>query len=117
MDIITAEIENTKAIGLREKLAAYLELTKPRIAFMLVLTSAAGFYLGSSQNFNFTLFINSMVGITLMPSGGATVNQLIERTTDALMDRTARRPLPTNKISPSEALIFGVLQCAVAELY
>ena len=117
MDIITAEIEETKAIGLREKLAAYVELTKPRIAFMLVLTSAAGFYLGSGQNFNFTLFANSMIGIALLAFGVATLNQFIERRTDALMERTARRPLPSNTLSPNEALIFGTILCAVAELY
>jgi len=117
MDIITAEIEETKAIGLREKLAAYVELTKPRIAFMLVLTSAAGFYLGSTQGFDFALFTNAMIGIALLAFGVATLNQYIERKTDALMTRTARRPLPSNKISPNEALVFGVVQCAVAELY
>ena len=117
MDIITAEIEETKAIGLREKLAAYVELTKPRIAFMLVLTSAAGFYLGSGQDFNFALFINSMIGIALLAFGVATLNQYIERKTDALMKRTARRPLPLNTLTPNEALIFGTVLCAVAELY
>jgi heme o synthase len=117
MDIITAEIEETKAIGLREKLAAYVELTKPRIAFMLVLTAAAGFYLGSSEGFNFALFTNSMIGIALLAFGVATLNQFIERKTDALMDRTARRPLPSNRLAPNEALVFGVVQCAVAELY
>ena len=117
MDIITVEIEEPKALGLREKLAAYVELTKPRIAFMLVLTSAAGFYLGSFEGFNFALFTNSMIGIALLAFGVATLNQFIERKTDALMERTARRPLPTNKISPNEALVFGIVQCAVAELY
>jgi protoheme IX farnesyltransferase len=117
MDIISAEIEETKAIGVREKLAAYLELTKPRIAFMLVLTAAAGFYLGSSEGFNFALFANAMIGIALLAFGVATLNQYIERKTDALMDRTARRPLPTSKVSPPEALIFGIFQCAVSELY
>jgi protoheme IX farnesyltransferase len=117
MDIITAEIDETKAIGLREKLAAYVELTKPRIAFMLVLTAAAGFYLGSAQGFDFALFANSMIGIAILAFGVATLNQYIERKTDALMTRTARRPLPANKISPNEALVFGVVQCAVAELY
>ncbi len=117
MDIITAEIEETKAIGLREKLAAYVELTKPRIAFMLVLTSAAGFYLGSTTGFNFALFANSMIGIALLAFGVATLNQYIERRTDALMERTARRPLPANKLAPHEALVFGIVQCAVAELY
>jgi len=117
MDIITAEIEETKAIGVREKLAAYVELTKPRIAFMLVLTSAAGFYLGSTQGFDVILFINSMVGIAILAFGVATLNQFIERKTDALMERTAKRPLPTNKISSNEALLFGIVQCVVAELY
>jgi heme o synthase len=117
MDIITAEIEQTKAIGVREKLAAYFELTKPRIAFMLVLTSAAGFYLGSDKGFDFLLFFNSIFGITLLAFGVATLNQYIERRTDALMNRTATRPLPTNKITPTEALVFGLVQCAAAELY
>jgi heme o synthase len=117
MDIITAEIDETKAIGLREKLAAYVELTKPRIAFMLVLTSAAGFYLGSVQGFNFVLFTNAMIGIALLAFGVATLNQYLERKTDALMTRTANRPLPTNKVTKTEALVFGVLQCLAAELY
>lgn len=117
MDIITAEIEETKAIGLREKLAAYVELTKPRIAFMLVLTSAAGFYLGSTNGFNFALFTNAMIGIALLAFGVATLNQYWERKTDALMTRTAKRPLPTNKVTKTEALIFGIALCAAAEVY
>lgn len=117
MDILTAEIEDTKAIGLKEKLAAFLELTKPRIAFMLVLTSAAGFYLGSKGSFDFLLFINSTIGITLLAFGVATLNQFIERRTDALMERTAKRPIPTNKVSPAEALIFGLILTVSAEIY
>ena len=117
MDILTAEIQDTKAIGMKEKLAAFLELTKPRIAFMLVLTSAAGFYLGSKGSFDFLLFINAMIGIVLLAFGVATLNQFIERRTDALMERTARRPIPTNKVSPAEALIFGLILTVSAEIY
>ncbi len=117
MEIVTAEIQVIKAISVREKLAAYLELTKPRIAFMLVLTSAAGFYLGSGANFNFVIFINAMIGITLLAFGVATLNQVWERKTDALMERTAKRPLVVGKVTFNEALIFGLLQCAVAEIY
>ncbi|HLM62638.1 MAG TPA: heme o synthase [Pyrinomonadaceae bacterium] len=117
MEVITAEIQETKAIGLREKLAAYLELTKPRIALMLVLTSAAGFYLGAAKGFDTMLFINAMIGIALLAFGVATLNQVWERKTDALMERTARRPLPTQKISLTEAVAFGVLLCVVAEIY
>jgi len=84
---------------------------------MLVLTSAAGFYIGTKGSFDFALFANAMIGIALLAFGVATLNQYIERRTDALMERTARRPLPTGKILPLEALVFGILQCAVAELY
>lgn len=117
MDILTAEIQNTKAVGLKEKSAAFFELTKPRIAFMLVLTSAAGFYLGSKGSFDFPLFINSIIGITLLAFGVATLNQFIERRTDALMERTAGRPIPTRKVTPAEALIFGLILTFSAEVY
>lgn len=117
METVGAELESAKVFGLREKLSAYFELTKPRIAFMLVLTSAAGFYLGSAKGFDFVVFINAMIGITLLAFGVATLNQYLERRTDALMERTAKRPLPTSKIAPTEALVFGLVQCATAELY
>jgi protoheme IX farnesyltransferase len=116
MEIVTT-IEQTKAIGLREKLAAYVEMTKPRIALMLVLTSAAGFYLGAANGFDAMLFVNSMIGIALLAFGVATLNQVWERKTDALMERTAKRPLPTQKLSTMEALAFGILLCLVAEIY
>src|SRR5687768_9177362 len=109
MDIATAEIQEAKIISAREKLAAFFELTKPRIAFMLVLTSAAGFYLGAARGFETLLFINSMLGITFLAFGVATLNQYWERKTDVLMERTAKRPLPTQKVSPNEALIFGII--------
>jgi heme o synthase len=117
MDTVTATIENAKIIGLREKAAAYGELTKPRIAFLLVLTSAAGFYLGSKGPFDVVLFANSLIAITLLAFGVATLNQYWERDLDRLMDRTAMRPLPTGRVTPQEALLFGVLQCVVAEIY
>jgi len=117
MNTVTADIDEIKSAGLRVKLAAYFELTKPRIAFLLVLTSAAGFYLGTSGTFNTVLFVNAMIGITLLAFGVATLNQYIERSIDPLMDRTAKRPLPTRKVSPAEALIFGLAQVTAAEIY
>jgi len=117
MDTATAEIQEIRALNVRTRILAFVELTKPRIAFMLVLTSAAGFYIGTKGSFDFALFANAMIGIALLAFGVATLNQYIEHRTDALMERTARRPLPTGKILPLEALVFGILQCAVAELY
>ena len=117
MESLAAELQTTKSIGIKEKLAAFTELTKPRIAFMLVLTSVAGFYLGSKGNFDFVLLLNSVIGITLLAFGVATLNQVIERRTDALMTRTMNRPLPSGKISTAEALIFGLILTVSAEIY
>ena len=117
MEVIIADVQETRAIGVREKLAAYFELTKPRIAFLLVLTSAAGFYLGANKGFDAILFVNSMIGILLLAFGVATLNQVWEKDLDALMERTAKRPLPTQKVSLAEALVFGVSLCVVAEIY
>src|SRR5215204_1970481 len=117
MDSAAAEISNNKILGWRLRVAAFVELTKPRIAFMLVLTSAAGFYLGTKGNLDFVLFANAMIGIAILAFGVATLNQYVERTTDALMDRTKNRPLPSARLAPIEALVFGIAQCAVAEIY
>jgi len=117
MDTAAAEIANNKILGWRMRVAAFIELTKPRIAFMLVLTSAAGFYLGTSGSFNFALFTNAMIGILILAFGVATLNQWMERSTDGLMERTRNRPLPSARLTPTEALIFGLVQCAVAEIY
>ena len=117
MDTVAAEIEEVKTSGLREKSVAFVELTKPRIAFLLVLTSVAGFFLGSKGSFDYVLFANSMVAIMLLAFGVATLNQYWEHAIDKLMERTANRPIPTLRITPSEALVFGLVQCVVAELY
>lgn len=117
MESSTVEIVDGTLLDARTRVAAFVELTKPRIAFLLVLTSAASFYVATKGSFDFVLFANTVIGITLLAFGVATLNQYIERDIDVLMKRTAGRPLPTHKISPNEALIFGVLQCAVAEIY
>jgi heme o synthase len=117
MDTITAEIEPVGTSGVRERIMAFVELTKPRIAILLGLTSAAGFYLGSTGPFDYPLFANALLAIFVLAFGVATLNQYWERDIDPLMERTAKRPLPTGRVSPREALIFGVVQCAAAEVY
>ena len=117
MDTATADINETAVVGARARVAAFVELTKPRIAILLVLTSAAGFYLGSKGTFDFVLFANSMISIALLAFGVATLNQYWERDLDKLMKRTSTRPLPKSKVTPTEALVFGILQCVVAEAY
>ncbi|PYS73918.1 MAG: protoheme IX farnesyltransferase, partial [Acidobacteria bacterium] len=101
----------------KARMAAYLELTKPRITFLIVLTSAAGFCLGSIGTVNYLLFAHALIGIALLSSGIATLNQFMERDLDALMRRTADRPLPSGRLFPFEALWFGVTLTLMAEAY
>ena len=90
----------------------YWELTKPEINFLIAITAAAGFYMGSPAElpyFPWTQFLNTLFGTILVASGAATLNQLIELRYDARMRRTARRPLVLGRIAPSHGLWFGVL--------
>ena len=122
MEEFAIELDGSAAVrfqrlSLRERLAAYAELTKPRITFLIVLTSAAGFALASPGNINYRALAGAMFGIALLSSGIATLNQYMERDLDALMRRTADRPLPSGKLLPWEALCFGVGLTVAAEIY
>jgi len=119
----TIELHSTATTGpvarlsARSRVAAYVELTKPRITSLIVLTSAAGFCLGSPGPLNYVLLLHAMIGIALLSSGIGTLNQFIERDLDRLMRRTAERPLPSKRLLPAEALWFGVLLTAGGEVY
>jgi len=101
----------------RERALAYVELTKPRITFLIVLTAAAGFCLGARGGVDYVRFAHAMLGIALLSSGIATLNQYMERDLDALMRRTMTRPLPSGKLNASEALLFGAGLTLLAEVY
>ena len=104
-------------LSLRERVHAYVELTKPRITFLIVLTSAAGFGLASRGSVDYLALVSALLGIALLSSGIATLNQYAERDLDGLMRRTANRPLPTGKVAPWEALAFGAGLTILAEIY
>ncbi len=98
----------------------YWELTKPEINFLIAITAAAGFWLGSSAAFPHFLwmqFLHTLLGTILVASGAATLNQLIELRYDAQMRRTALRPLASGRIAPSHALWFGVLLSIFGVVY
>src|SRR6476661_1640395 len=111
-----AAIERPR-LSARERVNAYVELTKPRITFLIVLTSAAGFGLASRQGIDYLALLSALFGIALLSSGIATLNQYAERDLDGLMRRTATRPLPTGKLAPWEALAFGAGLTVLAEIY
>ena len=101
-------------------LADYWTLTKPEVNFLILISTLAGFYLGSPAGagpFRFLLLFHTLVGTLLVASGTGTLNQFIERQYDARMRRTARRPLPAGRLAPSRALAFGALLSVAGGLY
>src|ERR1043166_3688721 len=110
-------VEEFVSLSARARAGAYVELTKPRITTLIVLTSAAGFALGSTGAVNYVGLAHTMIGIALLSSGIGTLNQFMERDLDGLMRRTADRPLPSGRLFPFEALWFGITLTALAEGY
>ena len=103
----TADRPGPARAGGPGRLSAWLELTKPGITRLVVATAAAAYYLASAGSIDWLGFIHTIVGIALVGSGANALNQFAERDADALMRRTAGRPLPTGRVSVPEALIFG----------
>jgi heme o synthase len=98
----------------------YWELTKPEINFLIVVTTAVGYWVGSPaalSHFPWMPFVHTILGTALVSSGAATLNQLIELRYDALMRRTERRPLASGRIASAHALWFGVLLSVVGVVY
>lgn len=91
-----------------DKVAAYVCLTKPRILTMVLVMSAAGFFLGAKSLKPIDTFVIMLLGTALSSGGAAVLNNYIERDSDQKMHRTKTRPLPKGIITPSEALQFGL---------
>ena len=88
-------------------IADYVALTKPRLNFLVVATSAAGYYLGAAGTVDGGAMAEAVAGTALVAGGAAVLNQLYERDTDALMRRTRMRPLPAGRVVPADAGLFG----------
>lgn len=97
----------TGPVRLREKMAAFSELTKPGITRLAVLTAAAGFYLASPGSVDFARLAHTLIGMYLAAGGTNALNQYWEREIDARMRRTRARPLPSGRLSPRQALCFS----------
>jgi protoheme IX farnesyltransferase len=90
-----------------------VELSKPRITQLVVLTAAAGYYLGSQGPFRLGPFIATLAGTALVAAGTNALNMIREKDIDARMRRTRSRPLPTGRVSPRAALIFAVASASL----
>jgi protoheme IX farnesyltransferase len=87
----------------------YVTLTKPRLNFLVLLTTAAAYSLGARPDATLGPFLHTLLGTFLVAGGSAAINQVWERTTDRLMRRTAQRPMADQRLSVSQGTAFGVL--------
>lgn len=100
----------------RGVVADYLELSKSRIVFMVVITTAAGF-LFAAPKVDPWLLLHTLVGTAMVAAGTNALNQYVERSHDAKMKRTRTRPLPAGRITPLAALVFSSAIAVVGTLY
>jgi heme o synthase len=95
----------------------YVTLTKPEVNLLIVMTTSAGYYLGSRNGVDYVGMIHTVLGTLLVASGTATLNQYMERQYDGDMRRTANRPLPSGRLEAREALLFGLALSMLGGLY
>ena len=100
-----------------DRARAFYDLTKPGITRLVLITTAAGFYLATKGRFDFVLLLHTLFGTAFAASGTNALNQWVEREHDAQMRRTANRPLPSGKLQSREAVLFAWAISIVGILY
>lgn len=98
--------------GRRGGPGAYLELTKPGITVFVAVTASAGYLMASLPAVGFTRLLHLALGVALATAGALALNQYLERGPDSLMNRTRPRPVPSGRVPPSRAAVFGWLLLA-----
>ena len=87
----------------------YLEMCKPKVVLMMILTSAIGMMLASTGLPDLNVIIFGNIGIALMAGSAAAINHVVDRKVDTLMQRTKNRPLAQGKVSVVSGLAFALL--------
>src|SRR5207248_967649 len=89
-------------------LLAYVQLTKPRVMSLLLVTTAAAMVIAPRGMPDLTILVATLIGGALMSGGAGAINHYVDRDIDPLMGRTAWRPIPSGVIAPGSALRFGI---------
>jgi len=92
----------------------FVEIAKPRIALLVLVAVTVGYGLGCQGDWRIEPWMHAMFGVALAATSASAFNQLLERRTDALMRRTARRALPAGRLAPRDVFWFGVLAAVIA---
>ncbi len=87
----------------------YIALTKPRITWLILMSTGVGYFFGAKSGWHLVALLHTIIGTGLIASGTAALNQWYEREADSKMKRTQGRPLPGGRLKPRNALIFAIL--------
>ena len=107
----------TAELTLASRANAYVALTKPDVSFLVLITTAAGFYMGSRGPVDWLHMVHTVFGTMLIAGGTAALNHYVERDSDRLMRRTASRPLPSGVLKPRQALVYGIALSIAGAVY
>ncbi len=102
------------AANLKERAGAYIALTKPRIIELLLVTTVPSMIVAARGWPSGMLILWTLIGGALAAGGANAINCYVDRDIDAVMARTRRRPLPSHRIDPHKALLFGIVLGVVA---
>jgi len=117
---VAGDARQIRAADLYATLSDYWALTKPEVNFLILITTFAGFYLAPAVaigGLRAFLIIHTLLGTLLVASGAGTLNQFLERSFDAQMRRTARRPLASGRLKASHVLCFGISLSLAGTIY
>lgn len=101
----------------RSRAGEYLELTKPRLTFLVLVTTLVGFCMALKGPLDTMLLFHTILGTALLAGGAAALNQFLERDLDARMKRTGDRPIPSGRLPAGDALLFGAGLCVAGLFY
>jgi protoheme IX farnesyltransferase len=104
-------------LTLASRANAYVALAKPDVSFLVVITTAAGYYMGARGPVNWLHLLHTVFGTMLIAAGTAALNHYAERDSDRLMRRTASRPLPSGVLKPRQALAYGIALSVAGAVY
>lgn len=116
MSTTTLSMETARAHRL-SRVADYVELTKPRIGVLVLVTVAISYCCARWGQPEPWAMVHAMVGTLLVASSASALNQLLERRLDLRMDRTSERPLPAGRLSKSEVVVFAIITIVAGEAY
>ena len=104
-------------LTLLERANAYIALTKPDVSFLVLITTAAGYYMGVRGPVGWLHMLHVVFATLLIAGGTAALNHYIERESDRYMRRTASRPLPSGVLQPKSAFVFGITLTIAGAVY